>query len=150
MQTNSPKYTNWVAGLLFNTKGELALVSKTHPKWQAGKLNGVGGKIDEGESPVAAMQREFIEEAGVEVEGWQEFALLKVQDGQVHFFVAHGDYEIKSMTDEEVGWFDTATLQKLPLIQNLEWLIPLALDKNNHYTTVDYYQPDSVEKSYGK
>jgi|SRR6266404_5715450 len=139
-------YTNWVAGLLFNAKGELALVKKTHPKWQAGKLNGVGGKIDEGESPIQAMQREFTEEAGADVKNWKEFALLKVQDGQVHFFVAHGDYELTSMTDEEVKWIDISSHQKLPLIQNLEWIIPLALDKNNHYTTIEYFQADSVEK----
>src|SRR5471030_3026103 len=99
------QYNKWVAGLLFNTKGELALVSKTHPKWQAGKLNGVGGKIEEGESALQAMQREFLEEAGAAVQEWKEFALLKVQDGQVHFFVAHGDYALRSMTDERIGWF---------------------------------------------
>lgn len=137
-------YTNWVVGLLFNTKGELALVSKTHPAWQAGKLNGVGGKIEEGESAAEAMQREFTEEAGAEVKEWREFALLKVQDGQVHFFVAHGDYTLQSMTDEKVGWYEVSDLKALPLIQNLEWLIPLALDKNNHYTTIEYFQPDSV------
>lgn len=139
-------YTNWVAGLLFNTKGELALVTKTRPKWQAGKLNGPGGKINESESPVDAMRREFLEEAGVDISGWREFALLKVQDGQVHFFAAHGDYEIKSMTDEQVGWFDISNLPTLPLINNLQWIIPLALDKNNKYTTIEYYQADSEEK----
>ena len=142
---DTTKYTRWVAGLLFNAKGELALVAKTHPAWQAGKLNGVGGKINEDESAALAMQREFKEEAGVDVEGWKEFALLKVQDGQVHFFVAHGNYELQSMTDEQVDWFDISNPTKLPLIQNLKWLIPLALDKNNHYTTIDYFQADSVD-----
>ncbi|HEV8666526.1 MAG TPA: NUDIX domain-containing protein [Candidatus Paceibacterota bacterium] len=138
-------YTKWVAGLLFNTKGELALILKTHPVWQAGKLNGIGGKIDEGESALLAMQREFKEESGADVADWKEFALLKVQDGQVHFFVAHGDYEIKSMTDERVEWIDISSHRQLPLIQNLAWLIPLALDKNNPYTTIDYFQTDSAK-----
>jgi 8-oxo-dGTP diphosphatase len=139
-------YTNWVAGLLFNAKGELALVSKTHPAWQAGKLNGIGGKVDQGESPLQAMRREFKEEAGTNVANWKEFALLKVQDGQVHFFVAHGEYEIKSMTDEPVGWFNVSDIKKMPLIKNMEWLIPLALDNNNRYTMIENYQADSEEK----
>ncbi len=139
-------YTKWVAGLLFNAKGELALVAKMHPAWQAGKLNGIGGKIDEGESAAQAMRREFKEEAGVEVSDWKEFALLKVQDGQVHFFVAHGDYELKSTTDEQVDWFDISNPAAMPLINNLAWIIPLALDKNNHYATIDYFQADSEEK----
>jgi 8-oxo-dGTP diphosphatase len=137
----------WVSGLLFNTKGELALILKTHPAWQAEKLNGIGGKIDEGESALQAMQREFTEEAGADVKGWREFALLKVQDGQVHFFVAHGDYDIQSMTDETVGWYDVSDLSKLPLLQNTKWLIPLALDQGNKYATIDYFQADSEEKA---
>lgn len=140
-------HTSWVAGLLFNSNGEVALIKKTHPAWQAGKLNGIGGKIDEGESAADAMRREFLEEAGADILDWKEFALLKVQDGQVHFFVAHGDYELQSMTDEKVDWFDISNLQKLPLINNLEWLIPLALDKNNNYTTIEYFQADSEPKA---
>ena len=138
-------YTKWVAGLVFNSKGELALISKTHPKWQAGKLNGIGGKIEESESAADAMRRECKEEVGADIADWKEFALLKVQDGQVHFFIAHGDYDLQSMTDEKIGWYDISDLKNLPLIKNMEWIIPLALDKNNHYTTIDYFQTASVE-----
>jgi len=133
-------FTDWVVGFLFNNKGEVALVSKTHPAWQAGKLNGVGGKIDDGETPAQAMQREFSEEAGADIAEWREFALLKVQDGQVHFFAAQGDHELRSMTDEKVGWYKVAEVTQLPIIKNLAWLIPLALDKNNAYATIDYFQ----------
>lgn len=40
------------------------LIEKNRPPWQAGKLNGIGGKIEEGESPSGAMVREFQEETG--------------------------------------------------------------------------------------
>ena len=134
-------YTNWVAGFLFRNEGkEVALVLKTRPKWQAGKLNGVGGKIDEQETPLQAMQREFKEEAGADIEDWKEFLLLKVQDGQVHFFVAHGDHQLQSMTDEKIDWYKVDELADKPMIRNLRWQIPLALDRGNTYTTTEYYQ----------
>lgn len=141
------QYTHWVVGFLFNTSNEVALVRKTHPAWQAGKLNGVGGKIGQGESPADAMCREFVEEAGARVSDWREFALLKGQDGQVHFFAAHGDYGIASPTDEKVGWYKISDLRNLPIIENLEWLVPLALDPGNKYATIDYFQSQSVDKA---
>lgn len=134
-------YTHWVAGFLFRNEGtEVALVLKTHPAWQAGKLNGVGGKIDNGETPAAAMRREFSEEAGVDVNGWKEFLLLKVQDGQVHFFVAHGNYKIKSTTDEKISWYRVDKLPEQPTIRNLSWQIPLALDRGNTHAVSEYFQ----------
>jgi 8-oxo-dGTP diphosphatase len=134
-------YTHWVAGFLFRNEGtEVALVLKTHPAWQKGKLNGVGGKIDEGEEPAAAMRREFLEEAGADVKDWKEFLLLKVQDGQVHFFVAHGEHEIKSQTDEKVRWYKVSEINSLPVIHNLRWQIPLALDRGVKNAAVEYFQ----------
>lgn len=65
----------YVCGFLFNQdRTAVVLVRKNKPAWQAGKLNGVGGKIEQighrpgeqrTESPQEAMAREFSEEAGV-------------------------------------------------------------------------------------
>jgi len=137
MNTTSKK-KRWVAGFLFRNKKEVALVKKTHPVWQAGLLNGIGGTIEEGESEHEAMQREFLEEAGVEVKGWREFAQLNVQDGEVHFFVAHGDYPIYSTTDEKVDWYRVDKLSTLPVIPNLRWLVPLALDTDNNRAQITH------------
>jgi 8-oxo-dGTP diphosphatase len=53
----------YVAGFLFDSKREnVVLIRKNKPEWQADKLNGVGGKIEDGEVPAAAMFREFTEE----------------------------------------------------------------------------------------
>ena len=132
--------TQWVVGFLFRDECEAALVMKARPAWQAGKLNGVGGKVEEGETPLAAMRREFLEEAGVAINDWREYARLSVAAGDIHFFVAHGEYTIASMTDEGVGWYHVATLRELPVIENLRWLVPLALDRENKYTQADYRQ----------
>lgn len=45
---------------------DVLLVLKDRPPWQAGMLNLVGGKIEEGETPVEAALRELKEEAGLE------------------------------------------------------------------------------------
>lgn len=129
----------WVVGFLFRNEREVALVSKAHPSWQAGKLNGVGGKINDGELPLEAMQREFLEEAGATVKEWKEFALLRVQDGEVHFFVAHGDYVLQSLTEEEIAWYGIENIKDKPLIANLAWLIPLALDSGTKYAVIEYF-----------
>ena len=138
-----PQRKQWVVGFLFRNKSEVALISKTHPAWQAGKLNGVGGKIVEGESPLEAMTREFREEAGVEIPDWRAFALLHIQDGDLYCFTAEGDYPLKALTEEKVDWYPIASLTKLKVIANVHWLIPLALDGGNKHASIDYYQAAS-------
>ena len=44
---------------------KVLLVEKDRPAWQSGKLNLVGGKIEEGETPEQAALRELKEEAGL-------------------------------------------------------------------------------------
>jgi 8-oxo-dGTP diphosphatase len=129
---------HWVVGFLFNSKTELALVMKTHPDWQAGKLNGVGGKVEDGESILEAMRREFKEEAGAQVDDWREFAVLNIDLGEVRFLVAHGDHELQSLTEEQVAWYSLDDLKTLPHLKNLDWLIPLALDVQAQMTEIEY------------
>lgn len=134
-------YKHWVVGFLFKNKEEVVLVTKNRPEWQKGRLNGVGGKIEGEETSVAAMRREFREEAGADVPEWREFALLKEKQGDVKFLVAHGDYALESLTDEPVAWYKIDDLPTLPTMPDLKWLIPLALDDNNRYVNIDYDQP---------
>lgn len=51
--------THYVAGFMFNEdRTRVALIEKQKPDWQRGKLNGIGGKIEDDESPVEAMTSE--------------------------------------------------------------------------------------------
>lgn len=53
----------YVLGFVFDRRyNNVLLIEKARPNWQAGKLNGLGGKVAEGESPAAAMVRELREE----------------------------------------------------------------------------------------
>jgi 8-oxo-dGTP pyrophosphatase MutT (NUDIX family) len=55
----------YVLGFVFNLdKTKVALMRKTKPEWQRGRLNGIGGKIELGETSITAMHREFKEETG--------------------------------------------------------------------------------------
>jgi len=54
--------TQYVAGFLFDeTLENVVLIRKNRPKWQAGKLNGVGGHVEARETSIETMHREFKE-----------------------------------------------------------------------------------------
>lgn len=128
--------TDFVAGFMFTPdRRQVALVEKNRPIWQAGLLNGIGGKIETFDaSPVAALCREFDEEAGVQTQPdeWQQIATLDVIGlGTVYFFRAFSSkaHGMKAGTDEAVGLYDAHPLPE-NVIANLKWLIPLSLDEN--------------------
>lgn len=124
--------TEYVNGFLFDReRTRVVLIHKTKPEWQKGLYNGVGGKIEEGETPAEAQRREFKEEAGLDLDGWQQYVTLAGGDFAVHFFRAFSDLEhiqaIRSETEEQVYLFHLDDLADLPTIPNLQWLIPMAL-----------------------
>lgn len=133
--------THYVVGILFRVSDagipEVALIEKKRPAWQAGKLNGIGGKIEPKETPFLAMIREFREETGSTVVGWRQFACLSFAKGTVFFFTTIQDCELRSTTDEAVSWFAVRDLPGLPLIHNLRWLIPLAMDPDGVVVTAN-------------
>lgn len=53
----------FVIGLMFDpTYSRVVLIRKKRPTWQAGLLNAPGGKCEEGELELNAVDREFEEE----------------------------------------------------------------------------------------
>lgn len=123
--------TRYVCGFRFSPDlRQVMLIAKKRPRWQAGKLNGIGGHIVEGESPFGAMAREFLEETDIETApgDWMETITLKGDDFEVHFFKSVGRVNFVSMTDEVVGLYPARNLNALPLIYNLDWIIPMHLD----------------------
>ncbi|QOV92373.1 NUDIX domain-containing protein [Humisphaera borealis] len=119
----------YACGFLFSEdRSRVLLIRKRRPAWQAGKLNGVGGKIEPGETPLQAMRREFREEAGVDIADWQQVLRLSGPDWVGHFFRAFGNVgQAYAVTDELLELHKTASLPK-DTIPNLQWMIPILLD----------------------
>jgi 8-oxo-dGTP diphosphatase len=106
---------NYVLGFLFHGKGsdmEVALIRKLKPVQQVGKLNGIGGKIEAGEPPFDAMCREFFEETDALVTSWTHMGQMTTPWGVVHVFAhwADSQIELRSQTEEQVGWYNMAQL----------------------------------------
>lgn len=132
--------TRYVLGFVFDDTGDnVVLIRKTKPAWQAGKFNGVGGKIEEGEGKKTAMVREFHEEAGVMTlpDNWTQFAVMggpkgvKEEGGwEVICFYTFNSFIVRkteSKTEEEVHSFPVfIASSEIPTISNVPWLIAAA------------------------
>lgn len=65
-----------VVGLVFNEKGEILVAERQQQKFQGGRWEFPGGKVERNEDPLAALKRELYEEIGIQVthaEAWQQF-----------------------------------------------------------------------------
>ena len=121
-------------GFVFNEGlDQVLLIHKTHPEWQAGKVNGLGGKIEEGEDSASCITREVKEEAGIVTEK-EEWTLVGRMHGptwnvDVLAYVYVGNpNDATTQESEPVEWFDVDALPN-NIIGNLTWLIPITLDK---------------------
>lgn len=132
--------TSYVAGFLFDQRREnVALIRKARPEWQAGRLNGIGGHIEPGETAHAAMRREFTEETGARSPLWTHFATVLGDWGSVQFFRLFSDApfkELRSATDEQVEVHRIDALPWDQCLPNLSWLIPLARYTHDRYAPV--------------
>ncbi|HEX6058719.1 MAG TPA: NUDIX domain-containing protein [Gemmatimonadaceae bacterium] len=122
----------YVLALLFTPDRErVVLMRKTRPAWQAGRVNALGGKLARGETAAAAAEREVREEAGVHVpaEAWEEFLVWDDPIYRMHAVRAVHEAAARAHTAEDQEVF-LADVRALPpeLIDNLRWLVPLALD----------------------
>jgi len=124
------RHFTYVLALLFSAdRSRVVLMRKTRPAWQAGTVNALGGKLLPDESPLGAARREVREEAGVDVERWEEFLVWDDPVYRMHAVRAFDDAALRAHTAEDQEVF-LAAVDALPreLIDNLRWLIPLALD----------------------
>ncbi len=151
--------THYVVGFFIEgsiDNGLVVLIQKNRPAWQAGKMNGVGGKIEIGELPITAMVREFWEETGYTVEEgrWNKFAEIIDDNAYIHFYWAeaqnmpNGESELRmcqTNTDEAVviRSINDITANNANYIHNLPWLLNMipSLKVNGH----SFYQVRCIE-----
>lgn len=114
--------------------GEVLVVTKNKPEWQKGKKNLVGGKIEQGETPQQAAEREFQEETGYFIHPSNKpFLVGKIVGEQFTVFVykiyVYG-FTLNPGPDETetVSWERWVELQEdKNLIPNLRVIIPLIM-----------------------
>lgn len=139
----------YVLGFAFDEKrSNVVLIEKNRPEWQAGFLNGVGGKVEESDRNVYnCMGREFFEETGVfDTSGkWRMFANMTFKNdvmggvAEVYCFKMFTDeiFQCKTMESEEVKIVSVADVSNLKIINHLKTLIPMALDDSINYVQLD-------------
>ncbi len=107
----------------------------------AGKLNGVGGKVEFHETARGAMLREFREETGVDTYGlkWREFGLME-GPGYCTYCYSLTDQdsfeEAKTEEKEQVVKIAVNELQEDQCVAALRRLIELALDESSGHTVL--------------
>lgn len=120
----------YVLGFAFDDTGDnVVLIRKTKPAWQAGKYNGVGGKIEGDEGPFHAMTREFYEEAGVmtTADNWVAFATMSGPDWRCDCFYTFNNFVFTRVSTQTEEYVCTFSVQSLPeTISNVPWLIAAA------------------------
>lgn len=122
----------YVLALLFTPdRRRVVLVHKTRPTWQAGRVNALGGKLDPGESAADAARREAREEAGVDIAAWEEFLVWDDVQYRMHACRAFDPAAADARMAEDQAVFLADALALPPnVIDNLRWLVPLALDRD--------------------
>lgn len=128
--TNKQEYVLGIA--LSADRRKILLIRKLTPEWQRGLLNGIGGKIEAGETPVQAMLREFKEETGVDttLHNWSSLGTIESDVFKVFVFCSFDDliYQAKTVEKEVVEVFDVDIdmLEKCG-VDNLYKIVELAV-----------------------
>ena len=142
----------YVLGFMFSADlQEVLLIEKQRPRWQAGLLNGIGGKIEAGEAPLTAMVREFYEESGLatQAEDWHPIALVQGADFKVYCFKAVSPVvaEAESLTDETVQLVPVRLDElRTKTLSNVPGLISHALDPDAPFMVLNYRELAVLEK----
>lgn len=131
--------TQYVVGFLFcPAEKYVALIRKAQPFKQKGKLNGIGGHIENNDaSPKDAMVREFKEETGILIDDWEQFAVLIVNvNATVHCFRAVAEtvpdeWAISTGSNEPIEIVKISEHRE-DLLYDLHWLIPMAMSLNKN------------------
>lgn len=138
-----------VLGFAFNPSlTEVLLIRKTKPDWQAGRLNGLGGKIEPNERMNEAMAREFEQECGIHTGAveWQYFHTMRGPNWEVHSFCMVIDdlSAAEKMEEERPVIVRVDELPSWALLDNVHWLVLLAINflkpegQKPYHTTTSY------------
>lgn len=119
----------YVVGIVFY-ENKIILIRKNRPTWQAGRLNGVGGKVKQYENFYDAMIRECHEECNLVLTSWAYLGLLTdIYSYEVQYFRAFTSTLelVNSNTDENIEIFNISDLKYSEVVPPTDIFIRLAL-----------------------
>jgi len=120
-----------VVGFIFSQdKKSVYLIRKEHPEWQNGRLNGIGGHIENGEKSVDAMKREMFEESSVNIDNWNFVCTMNGDSWYLYVYTAFlpVNQKIESKTSEIINAYEICRLNEEKIISSVSFLVPMCLD----------------------
>jgi len=119
-----------VAAALVDRQGRVLIAQRPVGKWQAGRWEFPGGKVEPGETAEAAVVRELHEELGVRVDATQYLTQVvhAYADRSVAislWLVLRFEGEPRSLEDQALLWVPVAELQQHDLLEADLPLLPL-------------------------
>lgn len=130
MSTSQVLYS--VGFALSEDGSQVLLLQKGRPAFLAGQWGGVGGHIEEGETPLQAMDREAQEEADLAGVDWQLIEALDRPEkpgaapdsAKLYMFAARTDLSrAQAMTEEPIRAFTWDEVEALPLAQSTQIIL---------------------------
>jgi 8-oxo-dGTP diphosphatase len=133
---------HYVVGFVFDpARQQVLLVRKNRPSFQAGLLNGVGGKVESHETSHAAMQRECAEECDLHISDWLHVASVCSQDYQIDVWSTSCDLSgSRTVTDEVIEIHSVHDVFRIPCLSNLPMLLAMARDISSSHKPIWIYE----------
>ncbi|MEY4760852.1 MAG: hypothetical protein RLZZ200_708 [Pseudomonadota bacterium] len=122
MSVHPPEVLRVVAAVLVDRTGRLLIAQRPPGKWQAGRWEFPGGKIEAGESADQAVVRELAEELGVRVDASRHLADFRhdYADRSVEiglWLVLRHEGEPRGMDGQALRWVAVAELDRCDLLE---------------------------------
>lgn len=139
---------------IFVRRGDSYLLLKGAPtkRLWAGKYNGLGGHVEQGEDTLSAARRELLEETGLEVDLWLCGTVVVDTDQNpgICLFVFSGECaegEPKPSIEGAAEWVRFEALRELPVVEDLPVLlgrIQTMKQGDVPFSACSYYAEDGI------